>query len=252
VADTTPARSSRRVQSVDRAAALLKAVADREQPPSLAELAADCGLNKSTAWRLLLTLEDHGLIAREPRGGRFLLGQELDRLTMRGGSQALVARLRPVLTGLVDQLDMSAVLVVPAQGGALAIDQVDPPGRPGTSMVGWSMPLHASAAGKVHLAYLGDAALEEALRAPLERFTAATPTDPQAVRAELQAVRRDGVVVSRNEWDPGWTGVAAPVLAGRTLVAIVSVIATTPRFDPAAARRTVAAVRDAAVAAVRR
>jgi DNA-binding IclR family transcriptional regulator len=251
VADPSSARSSRRVQSVDRAAALLKAVADPAQPPTLDELARACDLNKSTAWRLLLTLEHHGLIDREAGSGRFVIGAELDRLAMRGGGQALVRRLRPVLTDLVHGLDMAAVLVIPARGEALAIDQVDPPGRPETSMVGWSMPLHASAAGKVQLAHLPDAELEEALAAPLERFTDATPTDPAVVRAELEAIRRDGVVLSRNEWDPGWTGVAAPVLGGAALTGVITVFATTPRFDAASTPRTVAAVREAARAASR-
>jgi DNA-binding IclR family transcriptional regulator len=244
-----PERSSRRVQSVERAAGLLKAVAERAEPPSLGEVAAACDLNKSTAWRLLLTLEDQGLVARDAGTGRFTVGPEVNRLALRGGNQALVRRLRPVLVDLVAELDMAACLVVPGLRDALAVDQVDPPGRPETSMVGWTMPLHASAAGKVHLAHLGEAALEEALRGPLERFTAATPTQPATVRAELERVGPDGVVLSRDEWDPGWTGVAAPVRRGRALVAVLTVIATSPRFDAATTKRALAAVASAARAA---
>jgi IclR family acetate operon transcriptional repressor len=244
-ADTPPERSSRRVQSVERAAALLKAVAEPPEPPSLVDVARACGLNRSTAWRLLLTLEDSGLVERDAAGG-YTVGSEVSRLALRGGNQALVRRLRPVLVDLVAGLDMAACLVVPGRGDALAIDQVDPPGRPETSMVGWTMPLHASAAGKVHLAHLGEAALEEALRGPLERFTAATPVDAGAVRAELGRIGADGVVLSRDEWDPGWTGVAAPVRRGRSLVAILTVIATSPRFDAATTRRALAAVKRAA------
>src|ERR1041385_6577348 len=54
------------VQSVDRALRLLKAVAASELPSSAQELAQRCGVNRSTAWRLLATLESHGLVERDP------------------------------------------------------------------------------------------------------------------------------------------------------------------------------------------
>jgi DNA-binding IclR family transcriptional regulator len=48
------------VQAVERAAALLKAVANAPQPATVPELARACGLNRSTAWRLLATLGPSG------------------------------------------------------------------------------------------------------------------------------------------------------------------------------------------------
>jgi DNA-binding IclR family transcriptional regulator len=54
------------IQSVDRAAALIKAIADSPHSPTVNELAAACGLNRSTTWRLLATLDSHGLIERDP------------------------------------------------------------------------------------------------------------------------------------------------------------------------------------------
>ncbi|HEY1367159.1 MAG TPA: helix-turn-helix domain-containing protein, partial [Gaiellaceae bacterium] len=65
-----PARP-RTIQSVDRAAELLKAVADSSQPPTVLELAERCGLNRSTAWRLLATLDRHGLVERDPVSQRY-------------------------------------------------------------------------------------------------------------------------------------------------------------------------------------
>ena len=61
------------MQAVDRAVALLKAVAAGE-PATAPELAAACGLNRSTAWRLLATLEHHGLVERDPVTQRYALG----------------------------------------------------------------------------------------------------------------------------------------------------------------------------------
>ena len=55
-----------RIQAVDRAIVLLKAVAASTTPPTVLELARRCGINRATAWRLLRTLEHHGLVDREP------------------------------------------------------------------------------------------------------------------------------------------------------------------------------------------
>ena len=51
-----------RIQAVDRAVVLLKAVAASSTPPTVLELARRCGINRATAWRLLRTLEHHGLV----------------------------------------------------------------------------------------------------------------------------------------------------------------------------------------------
>jgi predicted transcriptional regulator len=54
-----------RIQAVDRAIVLLKAVAASTTPPTVLELARRCGINRATAWRLLRTLEHHGLVDRD-------------------------------------------------------------------------------------------------------------------------------------------------------------------------------------------
>ena len=70
----------RTIQSVDRAAMLIKAIADSRRPPTVIELAAECGLNRSTAWRLLATLDAHGLIERDPVSQRYSLGYAFLRI----------------------------------------------------------------------------------------------------------------------------------------------------------------------------
>ena len=62
------------VQSVDRALRLLKAVAASDAPSSAQELAQRCDVNRSTAWRLLATLESHGLVERDAVTGRYVVG----------------------------------------------------------------------------------------------------------------------------------------------------------------------------------
>src|SRR5439155_10446929 len=93
-----PSNSSlRTIQAVDRAAALLKAVADSRQPLTVSELAAATGLNRSTAWRLLATLDQHGLVERDPVTQRYSVGYAIVQLAAAGDYDALVRRARPVL-----------------------------------------------------------------------------------------------------------------------------------------------------------
>ena len=77
----------RTIQSVDRAAILIKAIADSRQPPTVVELAAACGLNRSTAWRLLATLDAHGLIERDPVSQRYSLGYAFLRIAAGRGAR---------------------------------------------------------------------------------------------------------------------------------------------------------------------
>lgn len=240
--------SSRRIQAVDRAVALLQAVADAPGR-SLAEVAQAAGLNRSTAWRLLLTLEHHHLVDRDPDTSGFVLGYEIARLAMRGGSVGLVRRLRPALTVLAEQTGMAAVLSAPTPTEPIAVDQIDPPGRPEPNMVGWALPLHASASGKVWLAFLDEHEREEILRQPLARFTDSTFTDPAALREELQEIRATRVGTDRDEWDPGWTAISTPIIDNGSIVAMIGVMATTARFAGTATQTTAEHVKTAAAAA---
>jgi DNA-binding IclR family transcriptional regulator len=238
--------TSRRIQAVDRAVALLKAVAEAPKPQALAELASATALNRSTAWRLLLTLEHHGLVDRDPGGGRYVLGHEIARLAMRDGSRALVRRIRPALSALAAESAMAAILALPTPTAPLTVDQVDPPGRREPNMVGWGLPLHATASGKLWLASLDEHEREEALEQPLPQYTDKTLVDPDRLRLELREIARSGVAVDRDEWDPGWSAVSVPILRDGRIVAMIGVMATSMRFADAPLDATVAQVRRAA------
>ena len=95
--DTERQGGRQTIQSVDRAAMLIKAIADSRQPPTVVELAAECGLNRSTAWRLLATLDAHGLIERDPVSQRYSLGYAFLRIAAGAEPDPLVRQARPVL-----------------------------------------------------------------------------------------------------------------------------------------------------------
>src|SRR5688500_9786182 len=103
---------ARRVQAVDRAIALLKAVAASERPATAVELADACALNRSTAWRLLATLEHHGVVERDPVTHGYGLCYVATQLAVSGGQEALVRRARPALRRLCEATGELVTLAV--------------------------------------------------------------------------------------------------------------------------------------------
>ncbi len=220
----SPASRPRTIQSVDRAAALLKAIADSTRPPTVVELAQACGLNRSTAWRLLATLDQHGLVERDPVSQRYTVGYAFLRIAAAAEHDPLVRRARPVLERLALDTGETVNLAVAKRFNLVYVDQVDPPQIMAPNWLGRPVPLHATSSGKAFLAFLADEERDAVLREPLERFTATTVTDRRRLERELDEVRRDGYSVCVGELEESLFGASAPVLSeqGRP-VAIVSV-----------------------------
>src|SRR5579862_261704 len=218
---------TRTIQSVDRAAALLKAIADSSQPPTVVELAAACGLNRSTAWRLLATLDAHGLIERDPISQRYSLGYAFLRIAAGADPDPLVRQARPVLEQLSADTGETTNLAVARRFSLVYVDQVDPPQIMAPNWFGRAVPLHATSTGKAYVAYLPESEQAAVLPRRLERFTKTTVTDRRRLEAELDDVRRKGWAVCVGELEESLFGASAPVLSeqGRP-VAIVSVWGT--------------------------
>jgi DNA-binding IclR family transcriptional regulator len=115
----------RLIQSVDRAIALLKAVAASPHPPTALELARTCGLNRSTSWRLLGTLEHHGLVERHPATQRYSVGY--GAILVAGGADhdSLVRRARAILQRLAAETGETVSLAVPKRMDLVYVDQIE-------------------------------------------------------------------------------------------------------------------------------
>jgi DNA-binding IclR family transcriptional regulator len=219
-ADDAPVNS--RIQSVDRAVELLEAVAAATEPATGPALADACGLNRSTAWRILATLEHHGLVERDPETNRYRLGFAVLRLAAAAGHEPLVRLAHPLLRRLADATGETVNLAVARRLELVYADQVQARHVMAPNWLGHTVPLHATSTGKAFLAALPEHELEQLAR--LERFTATTITEPEALRAELAAVRARGFAVSHGELEEALWGVSAAALdsAGRP-AAVLSV-----------------------------
>jgi DNA-binding IclR family transcriptional regulator len=246
--------AAQRVQAVQRAAELLKALGARSAPATVFELADGCGLNRSTAWRILATLEEQGLVERDPATGRYSVGHALVALAAGAGHEPLVRRAHPHLRALAEACAESASLAVPRRLQLVYVDQVQAPHVMAANWLGRPTPLHATSTGKAFLAWLSDDELAAALPGRLPRYTDTTITTRAALRAELADVRARGHAASRGELEPALWGVSAPVLAGGRAVAVVSVWGSEARIrarglEALGARTAAAAAEIAALVA---
>ncbi|HWM34036.1 MAG TPA: IclR family transcriptional regulator [Pseudolysinimonas sp.] len=194
-----------------RAVRLLRALPADGSGATLRELAAGAGLPVSTAHRIAAELVRLGQL--DLAGGRYAAGTALWEL----GERAPVVRgLReaadPELTGLYDSTGENAhvavlvdseVLYLSRASGARAI--------PTLARVGVRHPVHATGVGRAILAALPDAAAAPLLRGPLAQITPFTITDPTRLRAEVEATRRRGYALTRQEMTLGNASLALPL-----------------------------------------
>ena len=240
-----------RVQSIERAFSVLGALSDG--PVGVTDLAARVGLPKSTAARMLASLEREGAVEQVPGETRYQLGPRMTTLAAgRQETRGLVAIAHPTLAELAAETGEAAGLSVPDGRTVHYVDQVDSPNPVQVrDWTGSRIPMHAVSSGQVFLAHLGPPALARFLAQPLDAFTAATLTDAGTLIERLRDVRRDGHAWVREEFAEGIASVAAGI-AGRDgeLIAAVHVHGPTYRFPARGDAGRVAAAVTAAAARI--
>ena len=195
-------------QAVDRASALLIHILEASTPPILSQLSRGHEIPKSTTSRILSALERADLVRRD-RDGAFIAGDVLTQFArLQNRDSVLVVRMRSVLEKLALSTGETANLAIASNGEMRLIDQVDSHYLLGaTNWVGKRIPYHASALGKVFLAY-GAATIPSG---KLERLTSKTITTRPRLLIELEGVRIKGYATTSNELEEGLIAVAAPI-----------------------------------------
>jgi DNA-binding IclR family transcriptional regulator len=220
-----------RVQSIERAFAVLGALADG--PIGVTEVADRADLPKSTAARLLGSLAREGVVEQVPGDTRYRLGPRLVTLAARirpGRSLAMLAR--PSLEELADEVGEAAGLSVPDGDLVHYVEQVGSPNP--VSVRDWTgsrIPLHAVSSGQVLLAFAPPTFVQRYLGRPMEPFTTRTLVSADALLERMRAIRRDGYAWALEEFDEGISSVAAPVAdASGEVVAAVHLHGPSYRF----------------------
>jgi DNA-binding IclR family transcriptional regulator len=247
---------ARTIQSLERAAAVLRLLAGGERRLGLSDIASALDLAKGTAHGLIRTLQQEGFVEQDPATGKYQLGAELLRL---GNSYLDVHELRARALVWADDLARSSgesvYLGVLHQQGVLIVHHVF---RPDDSRqvleVGAMQPLHSTALGKVLCAW-DPVAHTDAAEGVRESFTDRTVTELPRFEALLEATRARGWACDVEETWEGLASIAAPIHdRHRFPVGAVGITGAVERVcqDEAELRpRLVAAVRDCARAVSR-
>jgi DNA-binding IclR family transcriptional regulator len=202
------------VRSVERAITILDVLAAGAWR-SGAEIARELNVHRSTALRLLGTLERHALVERDPRSSKYRLGPRLSQLaSVVTGESDLRSLARPVCEALAGTLGETVTLDVLVADEVVPIEQA----TASTSVVsvnwlGRRTPVHCTASGKVILAFGPPAIRERLLARPLERSTAHTITGRAELEAQLGDALKDGFARTYEELEVGLDALAAPVFA---------------------------------------
>ncbi|PNE41523.1 MULTISPECIES: IclR family transcriptional regulator [Streptomyces] len=246
---------ARTIQSLERAAAMLRLLAGGERRLGLSDISSSLGLAKGTAHGILRTLQQEGFVEQDAASGRYQLGAELLRL---GNSYLDVHELRARALVWTDDLARSSgesvYLGVLHQQGVLIVHHVF---RPDDSRqvleVGAMQPLHSTALGKVLSAY-DPVAHSEAVEAAREAFTPRTTTGLPDFETVLDLTRARGWAADVEETWEGVASIAAPIHDRRRMpVGAVGVTGAVERVcrDGELRPEIVAAVRDCARAVSR-
>jgi len=213
VMSTNSTKTSSGIQSVQRAAIILRCFTQTDSDLGVTSLSQQLGWHKSTVSRLLSTLEQEGFVEQNLETGKYRLGLGLvtlagivlDRLDLREIAFSYISELAELTQETVNVvvLDGKECMNI---GGAASPRPIQYVGR-----IGRRTPVHCTAAGKVLLAQLTPEERYEILPEALPRLTDHTIVDRQVLEQELTKIRSLGYATSHEEEQEGLSAIAAPI-----------------------------------------
>ena len=221
VSTMRPAAARKDTGTLDLALRILEFLAEQDAPIALTMIAQTFAASKSTVYRHLSALARHGFVRQDVTTGRYAIGIKLMVLgeTSRGNFE-IVAVARGALLKLRDATGQAVSLCGLLDDDLVVLDLmhgrsvVEFTTRPGTRLA-----LHASAHGKIWLAFGPEGLIKKVLAAPRPAWTSQTLTDAKALLNEVQAVRKRCWSTAPNQTVMGVNTLAAPVFDHRGALA---------------------------------
>lgn len=236
------------VQSVERAVAILEFLA-RNGWAGATDVGNELGVHKSTAFRLLSTLEGRGIVEQHADSGKYRLGAGLARLARAVTVEPdLAQQARFGCEWLAKRTEETVTLTVLGESDCVTIDQIVSSSTVASrGWLGKHTPVHCTSPGKVFLAFMPEDRQAELIDREHQRFTERTIVDPDELRAEIARVRADGYATTVDEFEEGLTAAAAPVRAADgTVEAAIGVSGPSYRLNAELLRGLAPIVREAA------
>jgi DNA-binding IclR family transcriptional regulator len=244
-----PGAAPKDTGTLDLALRILDHLAGQTSPVAMTAIAQVFQASKSTVYRHLSALARHGFVRRDVSTGRYAIGIKLMVLgeTSRANFE-IVTVARDALLKLRDTTGQAVSLCALLDDDLVVLDLmhgrsiVEFSTRPGTRLA-----LHASAHGKIWLAFGPEALIQRVLSAPRPAWTPHTLTDAKTIAAEVQAVRKRGWSTAPNQAVMGVNTLAAPVFDHRgALVGSIAMVGSTQVIAAKPAPAQLGAVLDAA------
>ena len=234
---------------------IIEHMAQARGPVGVSELASAVSMPKPRIYRHLRTLVSRGYVTQEPQSEKYGLTMRLSHLGRAVADQTGVqVEMRSVMPSLRARVHQSVVVGQIEDDGVRVLDilrqasAVEISSRPGTLFE-----FHCTAQGKVALAFGPPKLWKRVQRTPLQRFTEATHTDIDRLKAEVDKVRKRGWAVAPGEVLSGINALAAPVFdAAGALVATIGILGSMQHVAARPAPTQVAAVLEAAAEFSRR
>lgn len=237
------------VKAADTTLHILEKVAFAHEPPGVTQIAQDIGVAKSAVFKHLNTLAERGYIVQDPVSTRYRLGPKawlIARLAPSSDDLATVAE--PLMREARARTGLAVVLSTPMARSAFVLSTLAGNGsieigvRPGSELE-----LHASAQGKVFLAYGAKSLTDNLMRRELRQLTQYTLTSTESLLEQIGEVRKNGYASAPEESLLGVNAIAAPVYDYRdNLVASVGLVGSIQYLPHENTAETITTIRELA------
>lgn len=225
------------IQSVERALQILDLFNEQATELKITDISKLMGLSKSTLHSLLKTLQLHGYIDQNPENGKYRLGMKLvERGHFVVGSIDIRQKAKGWLTELSRRTGQTTHLGILDGREGVYIEKIE--GKLAAiaySRIGRRLPVHATAIGKVLIAWLGEPELNALLEGyQYTTYTPSTLASREELMAALTLTREQGYALDSEENEQGVRCVAVPVWNHESrVIAALSLSTLTSRVDDA-------------------
>lgn len=201
--------------STDKALLLIEFLSTEPEPVRIQYISTQTGLNISTVYRYLSSLERLGYVKQDMDTGKYSLTMKICSVAHNVASNNSIIRIAsPYLRKLVDIFGASVCLSVERDMQVVYVDTCDSKDQllKSFAYIGRTAPMHCTGTGKLFLTNYDNEHLERYFETKdLTRLTPHTITSPDVLRQELQKVRIKGFAVDAEECELGASCIAVPI-----------------------------------------
>lgn len=222
------------VRSVARAVSILEQFTMERPEPNLTEISTGLGLSKSTAHRLLSTLEEAGMVELDRKTARYRLGLKTFRLgSVASSSLQLVQQAEPLLRAMAEENNQTALLFVADDEQALCLRRFDGEQQVRVLVMeaGKRTPFNCGAAQRVLLAHLPETKWEQVVEQHAQRMTAYSLSTRHELDSDRREIRERGFSIGWEDSALHACTLGAPVRdASGQVIAAVGILGIVQEF----------------------